>query len=325
VFTVNAPGKGIVRITNNQGDEVFSLSLNQFSSWTQTVAWDGRNQYGEIVPDGIYTINIDAESIPWNDNPPLQQNIALSVEIDSSLQIFPESMASAKSGLLFAPSTDILPKGSYQLDALMLFGKPLNADKAWTNLPLAFSLRASPLDFLEAAVSLNVTPEFGNKTIIGAGASVKWQILNKSKRAFPLGLAAILSYGWAQEGPITPFAMGTGVEFAIPVSYYFGDSLSVSIAPALLWAGAEGFPDSGIPSGILSAGIAFRRSVFNSGLSLRTEYLFENGARLGPITLAGEIKFFPQPSVFVLSARAGIVYDDNSAGGFGGIGIGFIQ
>jgi hypothetical protein len=328
VFEVNAPGNGTLKVTNNIGDEVFSATLNSFTSWSQSAIWNGRNNYGEIVPDGIYTIKVDAESIPWNENPPIQQSATLSVEIDSSIEIFPESFASGKSGLLFAAGTNILPKGSYQLDALMFFGKPLTSENAWSNLPLAFSFRYAPLDFLEAAVSLNVTPEFGNETIIGAGASAKWQIFNKNKLAVPLGFAAILSYGWAQEGPVTPFAMGTGVGLALPVSWTFGDdcsALSASLSPGILWAGESGFPESGTPSGILSAGIAYRRSIFNSGISLRTEYFFENGISLGPVTLGGEIKFFPQPSVFVISAMAGIVYDKNSFGGFGGIGIGFIQ
>jgi hypothetical protein len=233
-------------------------------------------------------------------------------------------MASAKSGLLFATGTDIIPKGSFQFDAMLLFGKPLSADKAWSNLPLAFSLRFAPFDFLEAALSLNVTPEFGNGTIVGIGGSVKWQILNHAGAPGPLGLAAVLSYGWAQEGPITPFAMGTGVDVSIPVSLSFG-ALTAFITPGALWAGEKGFPDSGVPSAILSAGISYRHSIFNSGISIRTEYLFENGISMGPISVGGEIKFFPKPSVFVISAMGGITYEDNSFGGFGGIGIGFIQ
>lgn len=325
VFEVNAPGKGIFRVTGNNEAEVYVMNMEPFSSRSQVVAWNGRNNTGEIVPDGKYTITIETESIPWDDQLPIKQVLHFSAEVDSSLQIFPLSMSSAKSGLLFVAGTDILPKGSYQLDALMLFGKPLNAEKAWSNLPFAFSFRISPLDFLETAVTLNVTPEFGKETIIGAGGSVKWRILSRKNDGLPLGLAAVVSYGWAQEGPITPFTMGTGLELAIPVSWTFGDVLSASLAPGLLWSGPLGFPESGVPSGILSAGISYRRSVFNSGISLRTEYFFENGTNLGPITLGGEIKFFPQPSVFVLSAMAGIVYQNNSWGGFGGIGIGFIQ
>ncbi len=324
VFTVSAPGRGRIGIMNGQGTEVYSQNLEVFTSWSQTVRWDGRDNAGMVVPDGSYIINIDTESIPWNEDPPLTQSVSLPVEVDSSIQIFPETMASAKSGLLFAAGTDILPQGSYQLDALMLFGKPLTAKKAWSNLPLAFSLRFSPLDFLEASLSLNVTPEFGSETIIGIGGSVKWQILSQNG-GLPLGLAAVLSYGWAQEGPITPFVMETGLDISLPVSWTFGNSLAVFITPGVLWAGEKGYPDSGIPSGVLSAGIAYRHAIFNSGLSVRTEYFFEDGMNLGPVSFGGEIKFFPRPSVFVISVMAGFSYEKNSWGGFGGIGIGFIQ
>ncbi|MDR2900846.1 MAG: PEGA domain-containing protein [Treponema sp.] len=324
VFEVNAPGQGIFTVTNSQDLEVYSENLEVFTSRSQTAAWNGKSQNGMIVPDGTYTITIDTESIPWNDEPPVKQTASLSVEIDSSIQIYPESMASGKSGLLFASGTDIIPQGSFQFDALMLFGKPLTANTVWNNLPLAFSLRFSPLAFLEAAVSLNVTPEFGENTILGLGGSIKWQILSGKTSELPLGLAAILSYGWAQQGPITPFAMGTGVDFSLPVSLIFGD-FTAFLTPELLWAGSTGFPDSEIPSGVLSAGISYHHRVFNSGLSVRTEYLFKEGPRLGPISIGGEIKFFPSPSVFVLSAMAGITYENNSWGGFGGIGIGFIQ
>lgn len=325
VFDVTAPGQGKIIITNNQNIEVYSANLEPFTNWTQRVSWNGKNNDGKIVPDGNYTITLETESIPWDDNLPVTQNINLSVEVDSSLQIFPESIASAKSGLLFAAGTDILPKGSYQLDAMMFFGKPLTADKAWSNLPFALSFRLSPFAFLETALSLNVTPEFGNDTIIGFGGSVKWRILNGKSGEFPFGLAAVLSYGWAKEGPITPFAMGTGADFSLPVSWSFADSFSAFITPGILWAGEKGFPDSGVPSGILSAGIAYRHSIFHSGISVRTEYLFENGMSFGPVSIGGEIKFFPKPSIFVISAMAGITYENNSWGGFGGIGIGFIQ
>lgn len=326
MFEISGPGKGMFYVTNSQGIEVYSQTLEPFTTWPQSVAWNGRDKNGKIVPDGFYDILIDTESIPWDDNLPVIDNIIISyVEIDSSIQIFPETMASAKSGLLFAAGTDILPKGSYQLDALTLFGKPLTANEAWGSLPLAFSLRFSPLDFLEASLSLNVTPEFSSDTIIGAGGSVKWQILNRQNGGLPLGLAAVLSYGWAEEGPLTPFAMGTGLDISIPVSWSFGNSMSAFLTPGILWSGEKGYPDSGVPSGVLSAGISYRRSVFNSGLSVRTEYLFENGAELGPVSIGGEIKFFPLPSIFVISATAGIVYENNSWGGFGGIGIGFIQ
>ncbi len=325
VFEVNAPGKGTVKVTNSQGTEVYSKNLETFTTWSQFVSWDGKDHNGAAVPDGSYIITLNTESIPWDDKPSVKQSVSLPVEVDSSIQIFPESMASGKSGLLFAPGTDILPKGSYQLDALMLFGKAPAAEKVWSNLPLAFSFRFSPFNFLEAAASLNIIPEFGEKTIIGAGGSVKWQILHHEHGALPLGLAAILSYGWAQEGPITPFVMGTGLEIALPVSWSFGNACMLSLSPGILWSGPEGYPESGVPSGILSAGFSYRHPIFNSGLSARTEYFFENGINLGPVSFAGEIKLFPQPSVFVISVMAGLSYENSSWGGFGGIGIGFIQ
>ncbi len=322
-FEVSAPGKGVLRIMNSQGAEVYSMELGPFTTWSQNVIWNGRTRDGTIVPDGTYTINIDTESIPWDDRPLVKQSAALSVVVDSSISIFPETMASAKSGLLFAAGTDILPRGSFQLDALMLFGKPPATEDAWSNLPMAFAFRVSPVSFLEAAVSLNITPEFGSSSVIGVGGSVKWQIMKA--RELPLGLAAVLSYGWAQEGPMTPFAMGTGPEISIPVSWSFGNSFMAFLTPGLLWSGPDGYPDSGVPGGILSAGFSYRHAIFNTGLSLRTEYLFENRVSLGPVLIGGEIKFFPGPSVFVFSAMAGVSYEDSTWGGFGGIGIGFIQ
>jgi hypothetical protein len=323
LFEINAPGKGTFKIISEQGVEVFSINLETFTSWSQSVLWNGRDSAGTIVPDGTYVINIDTESIPWDDKPHVRQSVSLSVEVDSSIQIFPESIASGNSGLLFAPGTDILPLGSYQLDALVLFGKAPATDKVWSNLPLAFSFRFSPFNFLEAAASLNVIPEFGDRTVIGVGASVKWQIL-KPKSA-SLGLATVLHYGWAQKGPITPFVMGTGLELAMPLSWSLGDMFVASLSPGVLWSGPKGYPESGVPSAILSAGLAYRYSIFNSGLSLRTEYFFNEGMSLGPVSFGGEIKIFPQPSILVISAIAGFSYENDSWGGFGGIGIGFIQ
>jgi hypothetical protein len=72
-----------------------------------------------------------------------------------------------------------------------------------------------------------------------------------------------------------------------------------------------------------STGILYRRSSFNSGVSMRYEFDFTK--EINPRLLAGgEIHIFPPPSNFVFSIQGGMWIQETRTEGYGGIGIGMI-
>jgi hypothetical protein len=328
-FEASAPGRGRVAIFDKNGEAVFTRNLEAFETWSQGLIWDGRSGDGRVLPDGVYRIVIDGESIPWDDSTPVAVRLELTVTIDSSIEIRPLSLASGIPGLLYAPTAEVLPPGAFQVDGILLLGKPPLMEKEWTALPFSAAFRLSPLEGLEFAAALNVTPSLEAGAASAAGGTVKWRAL-KPREGLPLGFAAGLSYGWVGEGTTTPFGMDTGIKLLLPLSFHPGFGLSLLLSPAIFWTGDQGYPSEPIPRALLSGGLLFHRGFVTAGLSLRSEFRFgddargEDGTWAGPLMIGGELKIFPPPSSFVFSLLGGGWVYHGAAGAYGGLGIGLI-
>ncbi|MCL2478500.1 MAG: PEGA domain-containing protein, partial [Treponema sp.] len=265
-FNVSGPGTGSLAVRNSDNEMIFSRELGMFTTWTQSVRWDGRDVYGDQLPDGAYTMTLDVRPLSYDNSQPqsINQIHTLQVFIDSSHVIRPMTVSSGKSGLLFSPSADLLPPGAFQVEGSLLFGNPPAPGSAyggsWNSLPFAAAFRFSPLAFLEVAGALNVVPVFDSQALLGLGGSLKWTIINPAKSgqtgAVATGLAVGTVISWAQESSVTPFGMGSGIEVNLPFSAGYGP-FSFHLAPALLWTGDEGFPWEGMPRFLLSGGVMY--------------------------------------------------------------------
>ena len=320
-FEASAPGRGSFRVLDQNGRTVFARELGVFETWAQSAAWDGRDGSGEILSDGVYTMTVQAVSIPWDNSAPVEESISLEVILDSTRVIFPLSLASAKSGLLFAPLPALLPAGSFQIEGSLMAVYPYGSGGLWKNLPLAVGFRFSPLDSLELAGSFNVLPMFEGDTGAGVSGGVKWAFLNSGIYS----AAAAFNFSWTGKTGLTPFGMASGFELYVPFKLNLGKLFSIAISPAALWTGDEGFPWEAAPRLIVSGGVMMRMTYFIAGLSVRSEFNFSGDGVLPPLVIAGgEVKFFPPPSSFVFSFNGGFWARDYSFGGFAGFAIGMI-
>jgi hypothetical protein len=322
VFTVSGPGRGKISISDSRGKVVFTAETGPFSGWSQSLRWDGTSG-GAALEDGLYTVLIEAESISWDGSPPARAVIRLPVELDSSLRIRPLTLSAGKAGLLFAAMPETLPRYSIQVEGSLLFGRAPVTEKTWGTLPFSAGLRFSPMDRLETAAALNVTPEFNADMDAAAGASVKW--LCWKGESLPLEAAAGIAYAWAKEGSVSPFGMGSGVELFLPLGWRLHNSLSLSFSPGIIWTGEGGYPNESAPRAIVSGGVLFQHGFITAGLSARSEFAFAGEAGgAGPVMLGVECKLFPPPSIFVVTFQSGVWFDGSRRGGFGGVGIGMI-
>ncbi|MDR2471383.1 MAG: PEGA domain-containing protein, partial [Treponema sp.] len=322
-FEVSGPGRGLLEALDSAGRVVFSRNLGPFTAWQQRTVWDGRDSSGVPAADGLYTLRLSV----WEEGSAGDRTgtgaefsgtnrVELSLALDGSLEVRPLSTAALSPGLFFAPSPETLPPLSYQIEGMLLGGKPL-LRSAWETLPFAAGIRVSPLDRLEAAAAFNAAPHFSGGAEWGAGASVKWVFLKPGV----LGAAAEIAYGWAGgnpgAGPYSSFGMGTGLALRLPLSYrpLSGDgaageagdalrgfagrpwSLDLLASPLFLWAGGRGRPDGVVPRLGLEGGALFSYGGIAAGLSLRWDYApVSEDASLegsGPLQAALEIKFMP--------------------------------
>jgi hypothetical protein len=321
-FETSAPGTALITIRNSAGRTVYTAELSTFETWSQAVTWKGRGADGNPLPEGMYTVQIDGKSIAVGDKEPVQSTVSLATEIDTSINIYPLSLSGGLPGLIFAPVPSVLPRGSFQIEAGLLFGK-VSAfepqDRAFSGLPFEAGLRVSLLDSLEIAAVLNTYPKFGGASAWGISGSTKWVLLH-GKDTLPLSLAAGFSFAWVDTAGEAPLSPGRGAVLYAPLSYRF-TYITALFSPALRWIGS-GNP---IPRLILSAGALYQGEHFTAGLSLRPEFDFsKNSDNRFNIKMGGEVKFYPPPSSLIFSLLGGVWIRGEYSGGFGGAGIGII-
>ena len=330
-FTVSAPGTGSLTVMDPDWKPVFERPLDLFETWSQSVTWNGRNNDGEKLPDGVYTLVISVYSVPWDDSLPVEDGFVIQTELDSSKLIYPLSLSSGKSGLFYAPLPSLLPAGSFQIEGSLLAGSPPRGGEPWTSLPFAVAFRFSPIDRLELSAALNVIARFEGEASAGAGGGVKWIYLDSNDSGLPLDAAAGLVFSWTGKTALFPFGMASGFELYFPFRLNLGRIFSISLSPAALWTGdfaeeKSGFPWEPVPRLLVSGGVMAQMAWFSAGLSVRSEYKFSGDGPWPPYIMTGaEARFFPPPSSFVFSFIGGIWVRGSELGGYGGLGIGMIH
>jgi hypothetical protein len=317
-FEVSAPGSGLLKILDQSGSVVYSEQLQQFNTWVQHITWNGRDSSGNLLPQGSYTVVIEASPLPEFTNG-VTQIISINMETElASTNIFPQSLDGGIAGLVFSPLPHVLPAGSYQFTAGVHF-----CSAEGTNiLPFNLGLRISPFDRFELTSVFNINPHLENQTGWGVSGSVMYNFFDGSG-SFPLALSAGISYTWASSTGEHPLGAGRGIGLYAPLSLELSiqnlGQFSIILCPSIFWYG----PESLIPKLLLSAGVLYRGSWLTGGLSMRYEFDFTDG--ISPKIFTGaEVHIFPPPSNFVFSLRGGMWTQDSVAGGFGGLGIGII-
>ena len=126
-FEVSSWGDGEFIVTDGQGVERYSRPLREFSTWEQSLEWDGRDSAGRQLDDGIYNLSIDAKGR----KPSETAELGTTVTIDSTAVISFRSAMSGLSGTLFAPLPAVLPTGSFQVNAGMIGHYDIESERGW--------------------------------------------------------------------------------------------------------------------------------------------------------------------------------------------------
>ncbi|MBT3271560.1 MAG: PEGA domain-containing protein, partial [Spirochaetales bacterium] len=115
-FDVNSWGNGEFVVSQAGGGIVYSRPLTGFTTWEQSLEWDGRDSVGRVLPDGEYTARIEASGLKEQE----MKSLMTTLTIDSTAVISYRSVLSGVSGLLFSSEPGVLPRGSFQIDAGMM-------------------------------------------------------------------------------------------------------------------------------------------------------------------------------------------------------------
>jgi len=303
-FEVSAPGSGVITIQNNDGTIVYTQQLDPFAAWVQQIQWNGRDTDGNPLPQGTYTVIIEAETL----------SLRLETEINYSASIFPLSLESGISGLTFAPLPHVLPKGSYQFGAGVLYC----SDSGTGSFPFKINMRFSPFDKFELTTFFNINPSLQEQIGWGVSGSAKYNFTDGSN-SIPLVFSAGFTYAWANDNGEYPLSPGRGAGFYTPLSLEL-TNISFVICPAAFWRG----PDGLVPELLLSAGILYHGSFFTGGISARLEFDFSKDEPFGRFLAGAEFRIFPDPSNLIFTLQGGILIQGSEPRGYGGLAIGLI-
>ncbi|HUX21625.1 MAG TPA: hypothetical protein VMW69_10340, partial [Spirochaetia bacterium] len=289
----------------------------------QSFVWRGRNDQGDFVPNGEYRVQVRGHEAA--DKPPSNESAQLSVDHGAFVGL--RSMLSGTSGLLFAPTPEVLPKSSYSVGALVLG----HIDSNGAIVPVQISVRALPHPGVEIDGQGTVQLMSTSAVPYSVGIAGKFSLLSPSTEN---GLSAAVSVkgtylAGSTADTLTNFS---GLSLGVPVELRFGPvgfvlmpeviaapyaasySSTVPAFSPTFWGYGRGGIFIDLGSVMTGASVAIRSKPFSEGLGLATvplaggwelHWLIPDTQLVLTGTVAGE--YSPDPNVgYYLMAGAGI-------------------
>jgi hypothetical protein len=227
-FRVTARGRATVTVFDSALRQVHSRELDSFETWDQHFPWRGRDAGGAPLPDGRYLIRVEARG--QGDESIVRE---VFVTIDGSRVTSHRSLYSGASGLLFAPTADLLSFRTVQLSSLAL----ARIDGDGLRAPWNAGLRRGLTDTLELDIQAGFIftggPD-GEENFIWpffVSSALKSRLFATGTAARLEGaLIAKLSYQADRRDSLTNF---TGLSAALPCSLRRGRALLVA-SPELI-------------------------------------------------------------------------------------------
>ena len=144
-FRVSAPGKGVIEILDDLGNEVYQEELPPFHTWDQSFLWNGKSGTGAVLGDGAFLIRLTA--VGTRDG--IEEIVEDQIMLDSSVKIAYRSNWSGVPGMLYTGSPDVLPRGSFQVATLfMAHWQPIQDEMVY-RAPIVLSFRYGLEDGME--------------------------------------------------------------------------------------------------------------------------------------------------------------------------------
>lgn len=318
-FTVSAPGVGCFVVFDEHDNEVFSAPLGEFERVEQRYIWDGRDKNGKIMEDGVYKVRIEAEGTGGTEGA-ARTSVPLAVRIDSTLDEGPLSLASGLAGLAHVPVSNSGTKGTFQVEAGIVLGKPPGESRGFDTIPFSAGLSLSPVDGWQFAAAVNMRPGRDGAVVPAVAGSVKREFL-KPEGGLP-GVAALVAYGWVKDGFISAFGIKSGLQLNAPFSWRLGRRFSLHAAPALLWTGGDGYPQEPAPRVVAAGGLLCRFPLVSAVLSAQTLITPATGVEeFCRAAFSGELRFTPPRSNLNIALLAGGFFNGDGGGAYGGFSV----
>ncbi len=163
-FEVSTYGSGELIIFDNLGNQILKNTFPYFEDWDQSFVWNGKDDYGNLMPDGTYRVVVSGKDIKGNNLSQKEKYVV----IDSSLVISIRTTLNGTSGTMFCPTPETLPMGSFQM-AASSFG---HISDSTYRFPFTASARFIPNKNLEIVgqAGIDILPETSESYFFSASA-----------------------------------------------------------------------------------------------------------------------------------------------------------
>ena len=228
-FNVTNDGSAILSVNDRYGNEVWTYEFKSFSTWEQSVTWNGRGNYGEEIPDGQYTVNL--YSFDFDQSIPL----AIDRGLNYPLSTF------TPSGTGFGSLPLALGDGMNYVKLFVDFGPMINiADNKIQlySLPITTGIVIDFGRYNELAGSFGVgAATASGKNPLLASGSFKRNFVIQLDKTCKLNLAGLIDYNYCTAKDFAPLGSGLdkglGLGFSAAYetgSFYLGLSGEYSFA-----------------------------------------------------------------------------------------------
>ncbi len=297
-FTVSSYGRGELSILSPSHSTVLVHSFRHFNNWNQRFTWNGTDNSGKKLEDGTYTVVLTGES----ENGTEHDRKTAFITIDRSFVIKARNVFSGASGLLFTPTPDILPRGSFQL----LLSSLGHIDSSGYMFPSAVSLRAVPAENMETDISGGIIIQSPANNVYFFSLAVKNEIV-KTDTPVALGLSALVKGTYLFGSYLDTMHNFTGLSLGISSGLTLGN-LSLVFTPEITVSPFQVSPlNETSPLGIYAWGYARGGIILDAGpiwtavsASVRT-LPFNKGFSLDyPVSAGWEVNWiFPDTGIIL--------------------------
>jgi hypothetical protein len=281
-FSVSGPGDGEISVFDVSSNVVYRHELSPFTTWDYSYTWDCKGTEGRPLPDGEYRFvlsGLDADS-------GAQDSEELVFRMDRTVRKTLRTVWSGSSGLMYAPSADVLPDGGIHLamlGAAGLLGTPLF--RAPVQLTMRLGLGGSfELDVNGGFIFSESAPFFlgaaGRFPLVRASGGQGFSAVVDAKASFQYNpLIGVLA-----TDTLSNF---TGLSVGLPLQYTLGPASILASASVIvtLWNPY----DAGVPTSI----------GFSSWAYFRGGVLLDFGSVSGGISASARTAPFTSGSVAV--------------------------
>jgi hypothetical protein len=328
-FTVTGPGTAKIEVYDSQETVVFTKTLPEFETWSQSFTWDVRNDSGRPLGDGSYRIMLSGQG---KDGGSSQQEAKLTV--DRTLKIAPRAVWSGSSGLLYVPVAEVLPPEEFQASAL----GAAYLQGATYQTPLSIGTRVGIGSRLEIDATGAIIPASA-AIPFAVGAAIRWGFLAATGE-YGIAVAVEAKASFQYDSSPTSgnvlltdvFTDATGLHLALPVQLVLGPvnilgtiGLTTSLwAPygtttpsALAWLYLRGGVLADLGSVTTGVSVALRTQPFSAGFLAAWSGF--------PLQLGVEAHWLvPQTRILVSGMAAGVFDSAESYAFMAGGGLGFL-